>query len=124
MNIKSAIKSLLPYIKKSQFKKAFSILSNQIDYIINIKTLKKREVVRKVNSYPMILNFDEEGLSKHLMIHREREIPETDTIRKIVKPGMCILEIGANIGYYTVLMANLVGKTGKIYSYEHIRYIR
>jgi len=118
MNIKSAINSLLPYIKKLQFKKVFSMLLHQIDYSINIKTLKKREVTRKVNGYPMILNFEEEGLSKDLIIHREREIPETETIRTIIKPGMCILEIGANVGYYTVLMANLVGKTGKIISYE------
>jgi FkbM family methyltransferase len=118
MNINSAAKSLLPFIKRGQFVKAFSLAFNQIDHHINIKVLKKREVVRKVNNYPMILNFDEEGLSRDLMIHREREISETETVKKIVKPGMCILEIGANIGYYTILMGKLVGKNGKIYAYE------
>lgn len=118
MNIKSTVKNLLPYIKRMELRKAFSIAFHQIDHYINIRILKKREVVRKVNNYPMILNFDEEGLSKHLMIHRKREISETETIRRIVKAGMCILEIGANIGYYTVLMAKLVGKNGKIYAYE------
>lgn len=99
-------------------KKAFSVALHQIDHHINIKILKKAEVTRKVNNYPMILNFDEDGLSKHLMIHRKREISETETVKKIVKPGMCILEIGANIGYYTILMGKLVGKSGKIYAYE------
>ena len=118
MNIKSAIKSLLPYIKRMELKKAFLVALHQIDYYINIKTLKKGEVIRKVNNYPMILNFNEEGLSKHLMIHRKREISETETVKKIVKPDMCILEIGANIGYYTILMGKLVGESGKIYTYE------
>lgn len=118
MHIKSAVKGLLPYIKRREFRKAFSLAFRQIDYRINIRVLKKREVIRKVNNYPMILNFDEEGLSKHLMIHREREISETETVKRIVRPGMCILEIGANIGYYTILMGNLVGKNGKIYAYE------
>ena len=118
MNIKSAVKNLLPYIKRRQLGKAFSLALHQIDHYINIRVLKKREVIRKVNNYPMILNFDEEGLSRHLMIHREREIAETETVKKIVKPGMCILEIGANVGYYTILMGKLVGKNGKIYAYE------
>ncbi len=118
MNINSAAKSLLPFIKKGQLGKAVSLAFNQIDHHINIKVLKKREVVRKVNNYPMILNFDEEGLSRQLMIHREREIFETETIKRIVKPGMCILEVGANVGYYTILMGKLIGKNGKIYAYE------
>lgn len=118
MNIKSAVKNLLPFIKRMELGKAFSIALHKIDYYINITILKKREVIRKVNNYPMILNFDEEGLSKHLMIHREREISETETVKRIIRPGMCILEIGANIGYYTILMGKLVGKNGKIYTYE------
>lgn len=114
----SVVKGLLPYIKRMELRKAFSIAFHQTDHYINIRILKKREVIRKVNNYPMILNFDEEGLSKHLMIHREREISETEVVKRIVKPGMYILEIGANIGYYTVLMGKLVGKNGKIYTYE------
>ncbi|MFZ0034219.1 MAG: FkbM family methyltransferase [Sedimentisphaerales bacterium] len=99
-------------------KKTFSTVLRQIDHYINIRILKKREVIRKVNNYPMILNFNEEGLSKDLMIRREREIAETETIKKIIKHGMCILEVGANVGYYTILMGKLVGKSGKIYAYE------
>lgn len=118
MSINSAAKNLLPYIKKGHLGKVFSLAFNQIDHHINIKILKRKEVIRKVNNYPMILNFDEEGLSRQLMIHREREIFETETIKRIVKPGMCILEVGANVGYYTILMGKLIGKTGKIYSYE------
>jgi FkbM family methyltransferase len=135
MDIKSAVKNLLllltaaaviiitgvigvQYIKRRQLGKAFSLALRQIDHHINVRVLKKREVIRKVNNYPMILNFEEEGLSRHLMVHREREVAETETIKRIVKPGMCILEIGANVGYYTILMGKLVGKNGKIYAYE------
>ncbi len=114
MSIISAAKNLLPYIKRGHLTQTL----NRIDHHINIKILKKREVIRKVNNYPMILNFEEEGLSESLMIRREREVAETETIKKIVKPGMCVLEIGANVGYYTILMGKLVGENGKIYSYE------
>jgi len=118
MNIKSIIKNLLPYAKRMEFIKLFLLVLRQIDYYINVTILKKRQVIRKINNYPMILTFDEAGISKDLMFHRKREISETDTVKRIVKPGMCILEIGANVGYYTILMGKLVGATGKIYAYE------
>lgn len=34
-----------------------------------------------------------------------------------VKPSETVIEIGANIGYYTTLLASIVGKNGKVYSY-------
>ncbi|MBA7506944.1 hypothetical protein ES706_05659 [subsurface metagenome] len=115
MNIKSIIQYLLPYIKNFRI---FSFLINLIDYRINIIILKKKEVVRKVNNYPMVLSFHEKGISHGLFINRVREIAETEILKEILKPGMCILEIGANIGYYTILMGKIIGKTGKIYLYE------
>jgi FkbM family methyltransferase len=35
-----------------------------------------------------------------------------------VKPGMTVLDIGANIGFYTVLLARLVGSKGRVFSFE------
>lgn len=39
-------------------------------------------------------------------------------LRKIVKPGMVVLDIGANIGFYSVFFAKLVGETGKVIAFE------
>ncbi len=46
----------------------------------------------------------------------EKEI--TDFFVQSVKPSETIIEIGANIGYYTTLLSKLVGKNGHIFSYE------
>lgn len=35
-----------------------------------------------------------------------------------VKPGYVCVDIGANVGYYTLLMAELVGSIGKVHAYE------
>lgn len=118
MNPKYFLKIFIEYIRDNRFHKAFCYIINTLDYLISIKLLKRKEAVRKVNKYPLILTFDEEGISKNLLIHRVREIAETDIIKDIIKPGMSILEIGANIGYYTILMGKLVGETGRVYSFE------
>jgi len=39
-------------------------------------------------------------------------------MREILKPGMVVLDIGANIGYHTLISSKLVGNIGKVYSFE------
>ena len=48
----------------------------------------------------------------------EYEQATSNTIKKLVKPGMNVINIGANIGYFTLLLARQVGPQGKIFSFE------
>jgi FkbM family methyltransferase len=41
-----------------------------------------------------------------------------DLITGHVKPGMSVLDIGANIGFYTMLLSRSVGKNGTVYAFE------
>ena len=43
---------------------------------------------------------------------------ETAFLRSVVRPGMSIVDVGANVGYYTHLFARLVGPTGRVYAFE------
>ena len=38
--------------------------------------------------------------------------------KNIIKPGMRVLDLGANIGFYTVLFSKLAGKNGKVFAFE------
>jgi FkbM family methyltransferase len=42
----------------------------------------------------------------------------TRRFKRILGPGMTAVDVGANIGYYSLLAANLVGKSGKVISVE------
>ena len=42
----------------------------------------------------------------------------TAVAEKYVKPGMFVLDVGANIGYYTLLMSRLVGPNGRVVAFE------
>jgi FkbM family methyltransferase len=46
------------------------------------------------------------------------ELWTTRVMAQIVQPGMVCIDAGANIGYYTVLMADLVGPEGKVVAAE------
>jgi FkbM family methyltransferase len=53
------------------------------------------------------------------IIHRGIFEPKsTEIVRKLVKQGDVVLDIGANIGYYTILFSKLVGKNGKVFAFE------
>jgi FkbM family methyltransferase len=43
---------------------------------------------------------------------------ETELILKQTKKGDVVVDAGANIGYYTILLADKVGKKGKVYAFE------
>lgn len=46
----------------------------------------------------------------------ERDIE--DKLREIIRPGMVVADIGANIGYFARLLAELVGPTGQVHAVE------
>lgn len=46
------------------------------------------------------------------------EMPEQVLVSKLVQPGMLVVDIGANIGDYSILLSNLVASSGKVYSFE------
>ncbi|MBD1921226.1 FkbM family methyltransferase [Microcoleus sp. FACHB-831] len=48
----------------------------------------------------------------------EEEKVEQFLVMNMVRPGMTVFDIGANVGDYSILFSNLVGSSGKVYSFE------
>jgi FkbM family methyltransferase len=51
-------------------------------------------------------------------INRVHEESTTSLFRSIVKEGDVVVDLGANVGYFTLLSAKLVGSKGKVYAFE------
>ena len=43
---------------------------------------------------------------------------DTQTVKNQVKEGDIVLDVGAHIGYYTLMLAKSVGTKGKVFSFE------
>ena len=49
------------------------------------------------------------------------ETVERDFVQAYIRPGMQVIDAGANIGLYTVLCSTLIGSVGRLYAFEPSR---
>jgi FkbM family methyltransferase len=49
---------------------------------------------------------------------KRQDAVEISWIRRLVRPGSHVLDIGANIGFYTLLLSDLIGPKGHVHGFE------
>lgn len=89
---------------------------------VNIRKLnqKKPKLIGPVsltNSTTIYLDANDSNISP-LISRGEFEKLETNIIKRLVREGMNVCDIGAHIGYYSLLVSTLVGGTGRVYAFE------
>jgi len=77
-----------------------------------------RILTTTVRGHKMIVLADDLLISPHLILDGFWEPQITNVVLSAVRPGMRVLDIGANVGYYTILMADAIGATGSIVAFE------
>lgn len=73
---------------------------------------------RVLGKYLMYVDTRDQSLSPHLLMNGFWEMWVTIAIARYVKPGMTAIDVGANVGYYTLLLSDLVGEQGCVASFE------
>lgn len=58
------------------------------------------------------------GLGQYYYIHQQYESFETCLIEQVARPGTTVVDIGANVGYYTLVLAKQIGPAGKVIAIE------
>jgi FkbM family methyltransferase len=59
-----------------------------------------------------------EMMNKALFLYGTFEISETRLVQAFLRPGMTFIDVGANIGYYTLIAARIVGASGSVHAFE------
>jgi len=73
---------------------------------------------RRFFGYDLCLDSSRSTIHKLLCLLGERCIEERAIIRSLVKPGMRVLDVGANVGYYALMLAHMVGEHGQVICVE------
>lgn len=81
--------------------------------------LGEKRVLSRVLGHPKLyLSTDDVGFAGHVMLDGYWEIWLTLFLARLVKPGMTVVDVGANFGYYTVLFGAAVGSSGRVVAVE------
>ena len=73
---------------------------------------------RVLGRYKMFVDTGDIGLSTHLLIDGYWEMWVTEAMLGFVRAPMVVVDVGANLGYYTLLLADLVGPGGRVHAFE------
>jgi FkbM family methyltransferase len=80
----------------------------------------KKSLSAQVMGHHMSLLGSDSGISKELALYGVHEPLATRVIKRLLQPGMNVLDIGSNLGYYALLEARAVGATGKVIAIEPV----
>ncbi|MDO8463177.1 MAG: FkbM family methyltransferase [bacterium] len=93
-------------------------IAHAVPYLATRYVLRRPTLRRRVFDYTLELDARDPGISKTLAVFGKRELEHRAILTSVLKSGMTCWDIGANIGYYAIMEARLVGPQGKVYAVE------
>ena len=97
---------------------SIGLVGHAIRYYAGKYLMRRRSIVRRIHNYKLRLDLYDSGLSKDIAVRGTREEQLKYIIDREVNDGDVILDVGANIGYYAIMLAKKVGSKGKVYAIE------
>jgi FkbM family methyltransferase len=79
----------------------------------------RHDVFVESHGQKLFVSPEDMGMARAFLLARGRwEELETRIFSSFLKEGMTFVDVGANIGYYTLLAARLVGSKGQVFAFE------
>ena len=78
----------------------------------------KTAICRVMGRYKLYVSTDDVGFGSHMLLDGVWEPWVTTFMARFVKPGMWVADVGANHGYFTLLLADIVGAQGRVAAFE------
>ena len=74
--------------------------------------------ITRVRNFKMFVNTKDTLLTPHLIMGGCWEMHITPLFEGLIKEGFTVIDIGANMGYYTLIAGLRVGSSGRVYAFE------
>lgn len=86
-------------------------------FIENSKNVRNKTKIISVKGVRLELHLDD-WIQAHMYFLNHYEQEETDLVLQKLPEGGIFIDIGANVGFYSLFAAKKVGKSGKVLSFE------
>ena len=96
----------------------FDSVADRIDQLRRTEWRLKPIGVKHTFDFYIYLNPSDTIISPAIGLTGSHEPHITELFRKILAKGMTVVDVGANIGWFTLLSATIVGDTGEVVSVE------
>jgi len=117
--ISHAMWNIQRYRKYYGITKAFRVLLHYAYVAMKKKSnANTKDLIVNVNGYKLAVIPGDLGISSELLMFQIHEPLTTKLLSRELKKGMTCLDVGGNIGYYTMLESKIVGDNGKVIAIE------
>lgn len=98
------------YLNSLEFSRRLARLSRRTD--------DDRVILKELDGFSLYVQDSDSAVGRHILHLGSYEPHVTEVFRRELKPGMNALDIGANIGYFSMFTARLVGPAGHVIAIE------
>lgn len=122
--LKNFLKKKLPKSFFDFILHTFRFIRRPLFYITIFLFFRKRKIVfidYKDIKYKLILDPKNGFLDKEIFFYKSNDLEVLELFRRYIKKGNNVLDIGGNVGHHSLFLSYMVGKTGKIFTFEPIK---
>jgi len=94
------------------------LMARVVDFLYNHLKPGGDIVLIEVQGHKMYIDPRDVAIPRQLIMYGHYEKYQTELFRKLVKRGNVVVDIGAHIGHYTLIAADLVSEDGSVFAFE------
>lgn len=100
------------------------MMTKAVKFIYKHRSILKRLIPLRhplllhLADFKIFIRLDDWAVGARIAVKRNYEAHVTQLMKLHLQPDMVVVDVGANIGYYTLLAASKVGYSGKVIAFE------